>query len=156
VFCELVSQTLFERSENSVVYLVKVYIDKNIYRNECTSGLFRYAISDYAKCNFRLSSVYPNALWDYIAQMHFQIIFFAPLYSPPTNVSILHLKQMFQKLHWTEVIAMATKLIHANPKMVKKLRIVAVIKGITLQQATNDALDQYIRRHGGDRYDTTC
>lgn len=50
---------------------------------------------------------------------------------------------------------MSTKLIHVNPELVKKLRIVAAVKDIGLQQATNEAIEQYIIASGVDKYETT-
>lgn len=39
---------------------------------------------------------------------------------------------------------MSTRLIHVNPEIAKKLKIVAAIKNITLQQAANEAIERYI------------
>lgn len=50
---------------------------------------------------------------------------------------------------------MSTKLIHVNPELVKKLRIAAAIKNIGMQQAANEALQQYIQASGVERYETT-
>ncbi|MHC1745534.1 MAG: hypothetical protein AB9895_00100 [Negativicutes bacterium] len=47
---------------------------------------------------------------------------------------------------------MSTKLIHVNPELVKKLRIIAAIKDIGLQEAANEAIDQYIKKNGDEKY----
>jgi len=50
------------------------------------------------------------------------------------------------------VIDKMTKVIHANPDLVKHLKAKAAILGITMQEATNKAIAQYI--NGGDNSDT--
>jgi hypothetical protein len=50
---------------------------------------------------------------------------------------------------------MSTKLIHVNSGLVKKLRIVAAIKDIGLQEAANAALEQYIKVNGAEEYEKT-
>lgn len=50
---------------------------------------------------------------------------------------------------------MSTKLIHVDAELVKKLKIVAAINNIGMQQAANEALVQYIQASGVNRYETT-
>jgi hypothetical protein len=50
---------------------------------------------------------------------------------------------------------MSTKLIHVNPGLVKKLRIIAAIKDIGLQEAANAALEQYVNINGVEEYEKT-
>lgn len=38
-----------------------------------------------------------------------------------------------------------TKLLHANPELVKQLKSTAAILGITLQGATNTAIENYLK-----------
>jgi hypothetical protein len=50
---------------------------------------------------------------------------------------------------------MSTKLIHVDPELVIKLRIVAAVKNIGLQEAANTALEQYVNINGVEEYEKT-
>lgn len=50
---------------------------------------------------------------------------------------------------------MSTKLIHVKSELVSKLRIAAAINNISMQQAANEALIEYIQASGVDKYETT-
>jgi len=48
---------------------------------------------------------------------------------------------------------MSTKLIHVNPELVKKLRIVAAVKNIGMQKAANAAIEEYVKVNRVDEYE---
>lgn len=45
---------------------------------------------------------------------------------------------------------METKILHASAELVKKLKIVALMQDITLQQATNNAITKFIKENDID------
>jgi len=49
---------------------------------------------------------------------------------------------------------MSTKLIHVNRELVKKLRIVAAINDIGLQEAANTAIAEYVKVNKVEEYET--